>query len=110
VPTLIIYVDVDDTLVRSVGSKRIPMPATVDHIRQLAQDGAELYLWSRGGAAYARAAAEELGLSDCFRAFLPKPNVVIDDESIVTWRSFLEVHPSSCRGVTTDEYRSRLGT
>jgi hypothetical protein len=38
---LIIYVDVDDTLVRSTGSKRIPIPATIEHFRQLALEGAD---------------------------------------------------------------------
>jgi Protein of unknown function (DUF705) len=105
---LVLYIDVDDTLVRTMGSKRIPMPAVVDHVRQLADDGVELYLWSRGGAAYARATADELGIERYFRAFLPKPDIIIDDESISDWRRFLEIHPSACRGMTADEYRSRL--
>jgi hypothetical protein len=102
------YVDVDDTLVRSVGAKRIPIPATIEHVRELAREGVDLYLWSRGGADYARSTAEELGITECFTAFLPKPNVIIDDENIVAWRDFLEVHPSTCRAVTAAEYRKRL--
>jgi len=50
---LIVYVDVDDTLMRSVGSKRIPMPRVVERVRKLRDDGALLYLWSSGGAEYA---------------------------------------------------------
>ena len=41
-PTLVIYVDVDDTFVRSVGTKRIPIPGTIAQIRRLKNDGAEL--------------------------------------------------------------------
>lgn len=70
----VIYVDVDDTLVRSAGSKRIPMPSTVKLVRALHDHGAALYLWSRGGASYAREVAEELGIAECFAAFLPKPD------------------------------------
>jgi hypothetical protein len=28
-----IYVDIDDTLIRSYGSKRIPITATVEHVK-----------------------------------------------------------------------------
>jgi predicted ABC-type ATPase len=68
-----VFVDVDDTLVRSAGSKRIPIAAVVDRVRALKQAGATLYCWSRGGAEYARASALEVGLEDCFVSFLPKP-------------------------------------
>ena len=34
--------------------------------------------WLTGGAAYARASAERLQIADCFSAFLPKPQVMID--------------------------------
>jgi predicted HAD superfamily phosphohydrolase YqeG len=82
----IIYVDVDDTLVRSIGSKRIPMPRVVERVRNLHQDGATLYLWSNGGADYARESAEELGISGLFTAFLPKPTLIIDDQPVSDWR------------------------
>ena len=39
---MIIYVDVDDTLVRSFGSKQIAMTATQNYVRQLKQAGATL--------------------------------------------------------------------
>jgi len=51
---VVIFVDVDDTFVRSYGTKRIPMPAVIHHIRSLFDQGAELYCWSSGGAEYAR--------------------------------------------------------
>jgi hypothetical protein len=44
-PRLVVYVDVDDTLVRTVGGKRIPMSDAVDHVRALSAEGAELYCW-----------------------------------------------------------------
>ena len=40
----IIYVDVDDTLVRSFGTKRIPMPSVIAYVRKLKADGVTLYL------------------------------------------------------------------
>ena len=40
-PPLIVYVDVDDTLIRTVGTKRIPMADVVQHVRTLFADGAE---------------------------------------------------------------------
>ena len=95
-PNVVIYVDVDDTFVRSYGTKRIPMPAVIGHIRTLFAQGAELYCWSSGGAAYARASAEEFGIADCFTAFLPKPDVLLDDQNVADWRRLQQVHPNEC--------------
>jgi cation transport ATPase len=91
----IVFVDVDDTLVRSVGVKRIPMPGVVAAVRALHRQGAALYLWSSGGAEYARASAVELGLQDCFLAFLPKPHACIDDQPVHEWRFCEHVLPSN---------------
>lgn len=93
-----VYVDVDDTLVRGFGSKRIPMTEMVAFVRSLKQQGATLYCWSSGGAEYARRSAEELGLSDCFTAYLPKPHVLIDDVTVDTWK-MRQLHPNECRGL-----------
>jgi len=106
---LVAYIDVDDTLVRSVGSKRIPLPHVVRHVRELFEQGVELYLWSTGGAEYARSAARELGIETCFRGFLPKPQVIIDDQSVADWRDLLEIQPSSCTGESAESYRKRRG-
>lgn len=103
-----IFVDVDDTLVRSVGSKRIPIPAVVQHVCDLHAQGAILYCWSAGGAEYARRTAEDLGLAHCFVAFLPKPNVLIDDQSAADWPRCIAVHPTACAGITIDAYRERV--
>jgi len=90
---MIIFVDVDDTLVRSVGAKRIPMPAEVANVRRMHLEGVTLYLWSSGGAGYARTTAEELGIDDCFVGFLPKPHVYIDDQPVHEWRFCKHVYP-----------------
>jgi hypothetical protein len=101
---LVAYVDVDDTLVRSFGSKRIPMTEMVRHVRQLSHDGVALYAWSSGGGDYARDSARELGIEDCFKAFLPKPNVIIDDQAPADWRRLVHVHPGEAASRTLREY------
>jgi hydroxymethylpyrimidine pyrophosphatase-like HAD family hydrolase len=90
-----IFVDVDDTLVRSVGAKRIPMPSVIANVRKLYESGAEMYLWSSGGSEYARASAKELNLEDCFVAFLPKPTSYIDDQPVGEWRFCRHVYPAA---------------
>jgi len=101
---LIVFVDVDDTLVRSTGNSRIPMVQVVDHIRSLADSGATLYCWSFGGPDYAKDSAEELGISECFAGYLPKPNVFLDDQSPETWTRTIHVHPLSVSGKSTEDY------
>lgn len=108
VPLLNIFVDVDDTLVRTVGTKRIPMPTVIQQVRDLHAQGATLYCWSAGGGDYARQSAEELGIAGCFTAFLPKPNVLIDDQSPDKWPRSLLVHPSQCNGQSLADYGKRL--
>ena len=71
--TQIAYVDVDDTLVRSAGTKRIPIPSAIERVLALHEAGAALYLWSTGGAEYARTTAIELGIADLFLAFPSRP-------------------------------------
>ncbi len=89
----IVFVDVDDTLVRSVGTKRIPMPSVVAAIRRLHSEGAQLFLWSSGGAEYCRVAADELAISECFSGFLPKPTSYVDDQPIHEWRDCRHFYP-----------------
>jgi predicted HAD superfamily phosphohydrolase YqeG len=91
----IVFVDVDDTLVRSIGTKRIPMPAVIGRVREMHREGAALYLWSSGGGDYARASAIELGIEACFLAFLPKPDVYLDDQSVDEWRYCRHVLPNN---------------
>ncbi|MBB2488159.1 hypothetical protein H5407_23270 [Mitsuaria sp. WAJ17] len=105
---LIVYVDVDDTLIRTFGVKRIPIVPAVERVRLLYASGAELYCWSSGGSEYAEASAREVGLASCFTAFLPKPNVLIDDQSVGSWRFFIEQHPLSNCSLGVDEYWSEI--
>lgn len=105
---LIVYVDVDETLIRNYGKSRIPIPNVIKHVRALFQQGAVLYCWSSGGALYARQIAEECSLADCFQAFLPKPQVVLDDQHISTWRRLLQIHPNSCDQYTLKDYYELL--
>ena len=91
----VVFVDVDDTLMRTVGAKRIPMPAVVARVRELHASGVALYLWSSGGGEYARLSAIELGLENCFLAFLPKPDAYLDDQAVSEWRYCLHVLPGN---------------
>ena len=106
---MIVYVDVDDTLVRSFGSKQIAMTATQEYVRRLKQAGATLYCWSSGGAEYARRAADQAGLADCFVAYLPKPQVLLDDVLVQDWE-LLQLHPNECRSSAGDDLLLRCAT
>ncbi|MEO9593414.1 hydrolase [Rhodopirellula bahusiensis] len=75
----VIYIDVDDTLIRTVGTTQIPMPASVEFVRRMHAAGCTLYCWSRGGGDYSRDVATSLGIADCFTGFLPKPDICLDD-------------------------------
>ncbi len=103
-----IYIDVDETFVRNYGSKQIPMPSVIKHIRDLKTEGAVMYCWSSGGADYAQASAKEFGIDDCFVGFLPKPEITIDDMQFSEWRNLLQVHPNECPGNTIETYRNKL--
>ena len=91
----VVFVDVDDTLVWSVGTKRIPIPGVIAAVEALHRQGCTLYLWSSGGAEYARTSAAELGLEKCFVGYLPKPHAYIDDQSVSEWRYCQHVLPSN---------------
>jgi len=104
---LVVYIDVDDTLVRSAGTKTMPIPSVIEHVRQLANSGAELYCWSSVGAEYARTIARDLQIEGCFAAFLPKPNIVIDDQAVTDWKRFAAVHPLNV-AKSVDEYRALI--
>ena len=106
----IVYIDVDDTLIRSVGTRRIPMPAAVAAVRTLATQGAALYLWSSGGANYARVSARELGIEDCFSAFLPKPDAYIDDQPVHEWRTCRHVLPANANDAQANRTSKETST
>lgn len=88
------YIDVDDILIRTCGSKRIPIPATLVEVQRLHAEGWELYCWSSVGAEYARRSAAEIGLAHCFTAFLPKPTLMIDDIAPQGWPGLEMIHPN----------------
>ncbi len=91
------FIDVDDTLVRSVGTKRIPIVPTIGYVKGLKAKGWELYCWSSGGAEYAKTSAKELGIEQCFVAFLPKPELMVDDVPPHLWREIKILHPSEIK-------------
>ena len=90
---MIVYVDVDDTLVRWAGSKCIPRTLIIERIKKRKADGDTLYLWSRAGAEAAQSVAEHLGIEDLFVAFLPKPDLLLDDEPIEEWKFLQHEYP-----------------
>jgi hypothetical protein len=107
---LVVYVDVDDTLIRTAGTKRIPVSGVSQHIASLAADGAVLYCWSSGGADYAKEVAVELGIENCFAAFLPKPHVILDDQEVSSWRRATQVHPGRCSAFSVEKYWQSIDT
>lgn len=104
-----VFVDVDDTLVRSFGSKQVPMSGTVEGVRRLAAaDNVVLYCWSSGGADYARSVCERLGIVGLFAGFLPKPDLMLDDQAPSDWKGLLVLHPNEFDGDVLAA-RSKLG-
>jgi len=53
-----------------------------------------LFLWSRGGAEYARQTAVLLGIDPSISAFLPKPDVIIDNVEVREWSHVSVMHPN----------------
>ncbi|MEJ0087165.1 MAG: hydrolase [Pseudomonadota bacterium] len=98
-----IYVDVDDTLVRHASTSPVPITQVIEQVRRLHARGFPLYCWSTGGADYAQRIVTELGLAECFTAFLPKPTILIDDQEMSAWllRTF---HPMSIDDDAVDAY------
>ena len=91
----VVFVDVDDTLIRSFGTKQIPIPNAIRYVRDMYNAGNVLYCWSRGGAQYSRDVAIKLGIADCFVCFLPKPDVVVDDRLKQLLDHCEFIHPSN---------------
>lgn len=90
----IIYIDVDDTLIRTSGTKQIPISGPIEFVRHMHAAGHTLFLWSRGGAEYSRLVAESLGIEDCFVAFLPKPDILLDDRLEKALSHCQLIHPN----------------
>ena len=86
-----IFFDVLDTLLTE---DEVPRPRAREAFLMLRESGHDLYLWSSGGAGYAAAAAERLGVADLVSGCYSKrgePEVpvdfVVDDD-----RSMVEAH------------------
>ena len=71
-----VYVDVDLTVVDHVGQL---LPQAVEGLLTLREAGCRLFLWSTCGADYCRQIAERYEMTPLFDAFLPKPDIYIDD-------------------------------
>ncbi len=84
---LIIYCDVDGTLIFPDDQ---PIDFTVDFLKYAKERGCKLYLWSQGGGDYCLEVANRLGLGNLFEAFLPKPDICVDDLAISA--EFIQLH------------------
>lgn len=104
---LVLYIDIDDTLIRSFGSKQIPITSMVQYVQEIDPNEADLYCWSSGGAEYARDVAKRLGIESQFIAFLPKPEIVIDDQAISDWR-MIRLHPNEARSQSMQDLILKL--
>lgn len=71
-----VFVDVDLTLVDHLC---VLKPGAVEAMQTLHDGGCHLFLWSTGGAQYFRDVATRAGIEHLFEAFLPKPDIYIDD-------------------------------
>ncbi len=103
-----IYIDVDQTLVRTVAGRWVPNQDLRQKVREWKAAGAVLYCWSSQGADYARRAAQECRVADCFVAFLPKPHVLVDDQKIEA--SLLQLAPTTAARLSVAEIRTQLET
>jgi phosphoglycolate phosphatase-like HAD superfamily hydrolase len=84
-----IFVDVDLILVDGSGK---PIDGAAAGVRRLKEAGCHLYVWSTGGREYAESVARRLGIHECFGAFLPKPDIAIDDMP-TSLRAFFDFVP-----------------
>lgn len=71
-----VYVDVDLTLVDE--HQRLK-PNAWEGLLTLREAGCRLFLWSTNGSDYSRRIAERHEIAPLFEAFLPKPDVFVDD-------------------------------
>ena len=52
--------------------------------------------------------ADELALADRFVAYLPKPDVFVDDVRVEAWRNTVQLHPNEVVNRTVQELRDRV--
>lgn len=101
-PGQIIYCDVDNTLIDHNNS---PKKNTLKYLEYARSKGAVLYLWSQGGADYCRDIANQLGITHWFKAFLPKPEIVVDDLPIKAPFISKHIHPIQLIGLNWDNVK-----
>lgn len=93
---MILYVDVDDTI---IDHHDVPKQHVLKFLEYARSQGCQLYLWSQGGGDYCLEIAEKLGIKDWFLAFLPKPDVCVDDLEINARFIQKHIHPIQLAGV-----------
>ena len=71
-----VFIDVDLTLVDASSNLRV---GVVDALQEMVDYGYELYAWSHGGYTRANAIITQWGLEHYFRAWMGKPDMIIDD-------------------------------
>jgi hypothetical protein len=105
---LCIFVDVDGTLIRFQGGTSRPDGDLVLRARQWKSEGALLYCWSSRGADYAQKIARQLQIEDCFSAFLCKPHVLVDDQSLNDWPCLVHLYPAQVGNHSLDSLRNMV--
>lgn len=78
---LVVYVDVDDTLIRTSGSKRIPVSGVIESV------------------------AVGLGIAELFAGILPKPKVSVDDRALAQRNRLIKIHPPKCGRCNAEDYQ-----
>lgn len=74
-----VFVDIDGTMTTArVKGWGPPRSGVIDKVRSLIGLGYRVFVWSGGGAEYAKAFCEMHGIGGV-AGFLPKPNVIVDD-------------------------------
>jgi hypothetical protein len=88
-----VFVDVDDTLIRSFGSKVIPNTRVIDKVVSLQKRGFKIYVWSSGGAEYSQKMATQVGIGAIVSGYFAKPKYIIDDQDVEKWINTKVIHP-----------------
>jgi hypothetical protein len=89
----IIYIDVDDTLIRTFGTKQIPIPRSADYFRRMHMsytDGVELEQ-----TILETLRQSSVSISDLSASFLPKPDIVLDDRLEILLEHCEFIHPNN---------------
>ena len=55
----------------------------------------------------AQQSAREVAIEGCFVAFLPKPQILIDDQAPAEWRRLVHVYPTDATSQTLADLHAR---